>query len=1105
MKSTLLIGLSMAFAATTAMASETPLWMRYPSMSPDGTTIAFAYKGDIFTVPATGGQAKQITTHQSFDSRPIWSPDGKTIVFASDRAGNMDLYSIPAGGGEPQRLTTNTVAEYPMTFAGPTTVLFTASIEPTGDDIIFPSSQFPQVYSLDIATPGARPVLYSALTMEDVKVSPDGTTLLYHDKKGYEDPWRKHHVSSIARDVWMATGADRPAKERKFTKLTSFRGEDRNPVWSPDGKSFYYLSEQDGTFNVYRRNLDGTGDTRITDYTLHPVRNLSASADGKTLAYLWDGEIYTLSTASGAKPEKVAITIVADRADFDSVTTVNRSGARSIALNEKGKEIAFVNHGDVYVTSIEYNTTKQITDTPEQERNVDFAPDGRSLIYSAERDGRWGIYRTSLVRPDDKHFTYAYELKEEPLVVEETNSFQPKFSPDGKKVAFLRDRTELCVLDLASGDITVVLPGKYNYSYSDGDQTYAWSPDSRWLLAKYIDSGGWNNTDIVLVKADGSGEMTNLTRSGYSDDMPKWVMDGKAMIWASDRAGYRSHGSWGAENDVYIMFFDQEAYDHWRLSKEEREIADEAKKDADKDKESASDKDSKKDSKKGKKGDKKSDKASEDVKPLTFELAHRDERIARLTPNSSNLGDFILSSDGRKIYYGASFEGGMDLWEHDLDDRSSKIVSKGIGYGEFIPDSKKENIYLAGGRGIQKLDLKSKQTKGIDYAAEFTYRPAQEREYIFNHAWRQVADKFYDKDIHGIDWKGYHDAYARFLPYINNNYDFQELLSEMLGELNGSHTGARYYGNMAATSTPATAWLGCIVDNDYTGDGLRVEEIVETGPMDRASVKIRPGMIIEAINGRPIEAGKDYYPLLSGKAGKTLVLTVKDPSTGKTFEQQIKAGSAGQRSQLLYRRWVERNRAAVDSLSGGRVGYIHIEGMDSPSFRKTFSELLGRYRNCDAVVIDTRHNGGGWLHEDLAILLSGEKFATFEPRGQYIGQDPFWRWTKPSVVLMCEDNYSNAHGFPWTYQTLGIGKLVGAPVPGTMTAVWWENQIDPTITFGIPQVGMRDNEGRWLENQELMPDIEVYNTPEEQLRGEDAQLRAAVEEMLRQADAAKAK
>ncbi|MCM1029640.1 MAG: S41 family peptidase [Alloprevotella sp.] len=1077
-------------AGSLAAAAEAPLWMRYPAISPDGKTIAFTYKGDIFTVPASGGPARQLTTHRSFDTRPLWSPDGQTIVFASDRAGNMDIYSVSVAGGEPRRLTTNTAAETPIAFLNPSTILFSSAIEPDGSAILFPSSQFPQVYSLDITRPGARPQLYSTLPMEDISVSPDGQSLLYHDKKGYEDPLRKHHTSSITRDIWEATGATLPARERKFTKLTTFKGEDRNPVWRPDGKSFVYLSEQDGTFNIYRRNLDGSGETRLTDYKLHPVRNLTSSADGNTLAYFWNGEIYTLTP--GSQPTKLNVTITTDRADYDSTMMVNRSGARSIALNGKGKEIAFINHGDVYVTSADYSTTRRITNTSEQERNVDFAPDGRSLIYSAERDGRWGIYRASLVNPGDKHFTYAYEIKEEPLILLEQNAFQPKFSPDGKEIAFLRDRTELCVYNIASKEIRTVLPGSFNYSYSDGDQAFSWSPDSRWLLAQFFEKGGWNNIDIALVKADGSGEYTNLTRSGYSDGNPKWVLGGKAMTWTSDRAGFRSHGSWGSENDVYIMFFDGDAWDQWRLSKEERELADEAKKkDSDKD----ADKDSK-DKKKDKKGSKKDD-DSKEVKPLTFDLRHRDNRIARLTPNSSSLSDFILSDDGRKLYYTASFEGGSDLWVHDLDDRSTKILFKGAGWGEFVPDEKVENIYMASGSGIKKLDLKSKDTKHIDYAADFTYRPAKEREYIFNHAWRQVKDKFYDPDIHGIDWEGYRDAYARFLPHINNNYDFQELLSEMLGELNGSHTGARFYGNMAATSTPATAWLGAIWDNAWQGDGLRVSEVVEMGPMDKASLAIKPGMIVTAIDGQPILAGRDYYPMLSGKSGKKVMLTILDPVTGKKTDKQITASSSGQRSQLLYNRWVERNRAFVDSISGGKVGYIHIEGMDSPSFRKTFSELLGRYRNADAVVIDTRHNGGGWLHEDLAMLLSGKVFATHEPRGQFVSNDPFWQWTKPSCVLMCEDNYSNAHGFPFTYKALGIGKLIGAPVPGTMTAVWWENQIDPTIVFGIPQVGMKDRNGQWLENQELQPDIEIYNTPEQQISGDDAQLRAAVEEMLR--------
>lgn len=186
--------------------------------------------------------------------------------------------------------------------------------------------------------------------------------------------------------------------------------------------------------------------------------------------------------------------------------------------------------------------------------------------------------------------------------------------------------------------------------------------------------------------------------------------------------------------------------------------------------------------------------------------------------------------------------------------------------------------------------------------------------------------------------------------------------------------------------------------------------------------------------------GQDYFPLLEGKAGRKVLLAIYNPATGKRFDITIKAISMGEQSNLLYKRWVERCRNIVDKLSEDRIGYVHVKGMDSQSFREVYSEVLGRCRNKEAIIVDTRHNGGGWLHDDLATLLSGKEYQRFVPRGQYIGSDPFNKWLKPSCVLVCEDNYSNAHGFPWVYKELKIGKLIGAPVPGTMTAVWWETR-----------------------------------------------------------------
>ena len=1073
-----LIGVAALALSLQAYAADDAAWMRYPAISPDGTQIAFSFKGDIYTVATNGGRANQITTNPAHDTRPIWSPDGKQIAFASDRLGGMDIYLVDKEGGIPTRLTTHSGNETPLAFKDNAHILFQANILPATDDMQFASAQFPQVY--EVSTAGGRPVMFSSMPMEDISLSADGKTLLYHDKKGYEDAWRKHHTSSITRDVWMCNLQG----ERSYKKLSTFNGEDRNPVWA-SADTYYYLSEQNGSFNIYKANVNGGKPVQITRHEKHPVRFLTRAANG-TLCYGYDGGIYTLK--EGGQPQKVNVQVVTDKIDRDIIRQIKNNGATQIALSPEGKEVAFILRGDVYVTSTEYKTTKQITNTAQQERNVDFAPDGRSLVYASERDGVWQLYQAKLGNKEEKLFTYATHIEEERLTQSNVTSFQPQYSPDGKEVAFLEDRTTLRVINLATKQVRTVMDGKFEYSYSDGDQWYQWSPDSRWILTNYIGIGGWNNKDVALVNASGNGEIHNLTQSGYNDTGAKWVLDGKAMIWESDRAGYRSHGSWGAHGDIYIMFFDLEAYERFMLTKEELALVEEAEKEQKNEKKEDT-------GKKGKKDAAKTDDKKDEVKPLTFDLDNCRDRIVRLTRHSSSLGDAVLSKKGDKLYYQASFEKGSDLWCQDLKENSTKLVMKNIGYGQMIPDKKGEHFYLCTRGGISQVTVKDGKSKSVSFEALFDYKPAQERQYIFDHAWQQVKDKFYKEDIHGIDWDGYRDAYRRFLPSINNNYDFQELLSEMLGELNGSHTGARYYASGPAL---ATANLGVFYDDTYNGKGLKIKEIMKKSPFAIIKSEVTEGCIIEQIDGQTIEAGMDYFPMLEGKAGKKVLLSIYNPANGKRFNVSVKAISSGEQNNLLYNRWVERCRKMVDKLSNGQIAYVHVKGMDSQSFRTVYSELLSdKNRQKKAAIVDTRHNGGGWLHDDLATLLSGKEYQRFVPQGQYIGSDPFNKWVKPSCVLVCEDNYSNAHGFPWVYKELGIGKLIGAPVPGTMTAVWWETQIDPSIVFGIPQVGCVDMRGQYAENNQLQPDIEVYNKPEDALKGIDTQLATAVQELMK--------
>ncbi|RXQ96847.1 peptidase S41 [Ancylomarina salipaludis] len=1070
--------------AKSLLGAETPTWLRYPAISPDGTTLVFQYKGDIFKVDANGGMATALTSNSAYDTQPVWSPDGKTIAFASDRFGNFDIFTIPSEGGSPKRITFYSGNEKPSSFTPDGQfILFSSLISDTPENAMFPSGALPELYSISVNGGRENQVLTSPALFANY--NSDQSLLVYQDRKGYEDQWRKHHTSAVTRDIWIYD-----VKNKKHSKFSSFKGEDLNPIFSPDNKDVYYLSEKSGSMNIWKAPVNNASDlTQITQFEKHPVRFISISKDN-TLAYSYNGDIYT--QANGAKAQKIDITINTDIKENPISFERMRSGAEEMAVSPDGKEVAFIIRGEVFVTSVEYGTTKRITNTPEQERGVSFSPDGKSLLYASERNGSWNLYQTKVVRDVETNFANSTLLKEEVVLESTPETFQAKFSPDGKEVAFLEERVILKVINLESKKIRTILDGKWNYSYSDGDQHYDWSPDGKWFLVNFYPHTLFMS-DVALVDAQGNGTIKNLTESGYSDNSARWSLKGKAMIWFTDKRGYRSHGSWGAQNDVYAQFFTQEAFDDFKLSKEERQIKEEVEKEAKKKKEEAENKDTdkKKDKKdKKKKSDKKDEKKKEDLK---IEFSGLEDRQVCLTINPSKLSDAILTPDGKKLFYLSKFESGYDLWVNDLvEHETKKILSLNGGGGAMQFDKEAKNLFLMSGRSIIKVDVASNKRKDISYNAEMYLDKAAERDYMFEHVWRQMKKKFYDPKLHNVDWDFYKAEYKRFLPHINNNYDYAEMLSELLGELNASHTGSGYRPN--SKNGDKTANLGAFFDWNYKGDGLKLAEVLEKGPLDKADSKIKAGVIIEKIDGVSLNKNTSYYPLLNHKSGKQVLLSLYNPTTKKRWDETVKPVSGI--SELLYERWVRENQKKCDKLSNGKIGYVHVQGMNSESFRKVYSEMLGKYGSRDAIIVDTRFNGGGWLHDDLITLLSGKEYAKFSPRDQLFGSDPMSKWKKPSAVLINEGNYSDACAFPFAYQYLKIGKLIGMPVPGTMTAVWWETLQDKSLYFGMPQVGIKDMKGDYIENQQIEPDIKVKNDLEMVTQGEDQQLEAAVKHLL---------
>ena len=1052
------------------VAEDSTHWIRHSAIAPDGKSIAFSYQGDIYRVSTAGGLARALTQNAAWDGHPVWSRDSQTLAFASDRHGNLDIFVMAAEGGKANRMTYHSSDDIPSDFSiSGNAILFSSARTDSDTASLFPTSRLAELYEVELS--GGTPRMVTTIPTSQARYSKDGQQIFYRDEKGYESEFRKHDVSAFARDIWSMN-----LKTGKHQQLTRHSGGDHDPHCV--GNLLYYLSEdQTNNFNVWVMNLDGGKKRKLTAHETHPVRHLSVS-DNHTLGYTRHGELFVHK--AGAPPKQLALSFLAD-SQANDYELKSLSEVAEFSVSPSGNEIAIVSRGEIFVVSTEFGTTVRVTDTPEQERSVSFAPDGRTLLYAAERDGKWKIYESSMTDDREKYFFAATSIVEKEIYSSESESFQPSYSPDGTKIAFLAGRDEIQILDRKTGDTNVALSRIHNYSYTDGDITYGWSPDSQLLTADYAPRDRLFVPNIAIFPSDGSKEPVDISHSGYTDSSPHWNKSGNVVYWASARFGQRDHGSWGREYDIMAAFLTQDAFDEFQLSKEEYELAKELTTDN-----------------AGNKPDtEESDQADQGtVEEVIVDWQGLDDRTIRLTKDSANITQAYLISDTSKLYFLKQHSAGSELWMRDFRDDNTEMLQKLDRPASFEFSEDEQSIFVLSGGRLSKAAVDSiGDVKPIMFKAVMTLKTADERAYMFEHAWRQIKDKFYNPNFHGINWDVLKDAYQSKLPSISNNRDLANLMAEMTGELNASHIGVSYRpGKLKGADE--TAELGVLFDQTDTSGPLVISEVLDKSPLRTSNSRIKAGMRLSAVNGVPLDGTHNLAKLLNHKTGKRVRLSIVRQN-GTKFDEVTTPISPSAQSQLMYERWVKTRRQLVEKLSAGRLGYVHVRGMNDASFRTVYSEVLGRNFDKEAIIIDTRWNGGGWLHNDLAKLFMGKEYVTMHVRGREYRGDSLDQWNKPSILVMGEGNYSDAHAFPYTYDVLNIGEMVGMPVPGTMTAVWWEMSLSGDIRVGVPQVGMKNTKGEYLENNQTEPDHRVKNDPESTEQGKDRQIEKAVEVMLR--------
>lgn len=1073
-----------------ALAREARL-VRYPHYH--NGRIAFSYLGDVWTADENGQNVQRLTVNRARDVYARFSPDGKWIAFSSDRNGNLDVFILPSEGGAAKQLTVHSADDTVLGWRPDSrAVLFSSN---RGEDFAG------QLYLVSVD--GGLPTKAGTDMGVQAAYSPDGKRLAYNPKS--QSYWRKYYRGSNQSDVVVMDVAS-----KKFTQLTDFDGHDSWPMWGSDG-GIYFVSDREGNglTNIWRVSADGGKADRITSFKSGDVRWPAVSNDGRTIVFEHDFGIWKLDLNS-KKASPIPLNIAAEtQENLNEVQSFN-SQADDFDLAPSSRRLAFSIHGEIFTAPVEEGDLKQLTDGPARDRSVSYSPDGKSIAFVSDRSGREEIY---LVSSDG-----AGEARQ--ITEIDTLKIGYRWSPDAKEVAFNTSDGRLRKVDVATKKVTELDLSNYG-----NVSTPVWSPDGKWIA--YSKSDVTRTSDIYLIASSGAEKSAHkVTFDSNSDVNPWFAADGRKLFFQRIEA---TGGN--TPNSVQIYSVTLERLDRDPDDAEERAEAEAPPAmPAEPGAEGAPAAGG------ARRGPAERRQPPKEIKVDWAGLKRRTRQITRMpfpvsnytvaqdsrtlvfvTTEPAGIASipviYSIQDDGKRLMRilsgqapseeggqgggGGFFGGGISELNISRDGRTLFFSERDQIYSVPVPASPAPGSAAAAAAASAPRGEATRRRINFNVRVRVD-RPAEWAE-MFDDAWRTMKYRFYDPKMHGIDWDAARAKYRPLVDYVGDRQELLNIVNEMIGELNASHTGAAPPPRGATSGGVSTGHLGVELEAESAGGRYRVTYVHEDGPADKDWVRVSVGDYLIAINGKQVRAGENYWQLLNNRLNRKSEITFNSkPAEDGAWTTRIETITPAAYSQLRYERWVKERRKQVDELSGGRVGYLHIQAMNPPSLRK-FEKEIREFRNKEALVIDQRWNGGGNIEQELLAILVQRQYQIWQPRGTEATGRPFAGFFGPKIVLQNWRSASNAEMFPAGFRALGLGKIVGTPTMGAVIGTGSYSLIDGS-TVRTPGVGvfLADPKRTNMENNGVQPDMLVDNLPADTLAGRDRQLEVAVEELMKQ-------